>query len=271
MVRPTIRRTIVSTVTALALVQASLAQAQTLVVVETSTGNKLTGVVDLRTDDEQLWLRFERPGVMLIRPLAWSEVERVDHGQESLDGPSFQEIAVELATEGVRPSTLIDRRDLTNDSPRDAILARRGLRFSESVCSIDVSAHLANWDADVENDGLLLRLEAIDGHGQRIEATGVIEAELLGFERQTFSSAPHARGKVLKRIGRWRIRVDGDDFRGGVAVVRLPFRGVQPERDTNWAAYGMLQARFVVPGEGAFHASVESVRVRAWSPTRDAL
>jgi len=76
---------------------------------------------------------------------------------------------------------------------------------------------------------------------------------------------------VPEQIGRWRITVDADDFRGGVAVVRLPLRRAQPEKDTDWAAHALLHVRFVVPGEGTFDASVDPVRVRAWSPTRDAL
>jgi hypothetical protein len=135
---------------------------------------------------------------------------------------------------------------------------------SRRVRSIRIEAVAANWDADVELDGLELRVIPVTADGGVLSVEGMLSVQLIG---QNYGR----HGPAYPKIGRWNRRVriaDYDDFRG--ALYRLPFQTVNPEFDLNFGWSGVVHARLSVSGHGNFEAS-RDVRVRTASSLRDQL
>jgi hypothetical protein len=158
-----------------------------------------------------------------------------------------------------------------SSEPSYADQARDLLGFRRRVASVDFDAHIANWDRDVEFDGIALRLFPLDTDGQLTPARGTLYVELIASRRQDFNDVPWARGQVPSRLGEWSVAMDADEVTENGIVVKLPFQTNHPEFDTTWAAHGLVHVRLVVPGHGVFEHSFDGVRVRPYAPLRDAM
>jgi hypothetical protein len=141
------------------------------------------------------------------------------------------------------------------------------------VTTISFDARIANWDADVETDGLVVDLFPLDGEGYLAPVSGAVEIELFGPQRRVFHHAPLSGGDTLERIERWTRQIDPSQFTANAVRLRLPFGAVHPEIDTDWVAwhYGLVHVRLVAPGHGTFDASRDGIRTRPWTPVRDQL
>ncbi len=129
------------------------------------------------------------------------------------------------------------------------------------VQSIRIEAVAANWDADVELDGLELRVIPVTARGGVLPVEGMLSVQLIG---QNYAR----HGQAFPKIGRWNRRVriaDYDELRG--ALYRLPFQSVNPEFDLEFGWYGVVHARLGVSGHGNLEVSRE-VRVRTASAVR---
>jgi hypothetical protein len=134
------------------------------------------------------------------------------------------------------------------------------------VCWLAIEASVANWDANVEADGLVVRVYPRDATGALVPVRGTLEVELIG--RWTgVAKLP----QPFERIGHWAQQVRLEDFGPNGAVYRLRFQGVHPEFDLTVASRGAVHARLSVPGEGTFEATASTVRVRPYSAVRDQL
>jgi hypothetical protein len=125
---------------------------------------------------------------------------------------------------------------------------------------------VANWDGDVEVDGLLVRLRPLDAAGEEVPVEGTLEVRLIGWRTGRTRSR---QGPV--RLARWTRAVGPAEWGPFGIEYRLPFQSVHPEFDLRWAAHGTVHARLSVPGQGVFEVSQSTVRIRPYSALRDHL
>lgn len=260
-----LNRTIVTT--AVIFAGAVAAQADELVSIELVSGKSFTAHVDARTDDEHLWLRFGSGGVLIRRAIEWDSVSKAQHKGQAIDNNELKALAT--AAEEITSEQISTPPPRTG--PSDADRARALLDFGRRVSSVDFDAHLANWDRDVEFDGIALRLFPLDANGRLTKVRGTLEAELVVNRKQDFNDVPRSRGHKARQLGSWTVAINHGDVTEDGVLVKLPFQAAHPEFDTRWASHGLVHVRLIVPGHGVFEHSFDSVRVRPYSPLRDSL
>jgi hypothetical protein len=136
----------------------------------------------------------------------------------------------------------------------------------QTVRSIAADVLLANWDNDIEQDGLRLTVYPRDRAGEPVVAGGALEVELFAPEIRDFNAAPHGRGATLERIGRWTVNVSAADWTGQGLTYELPFQAIHPQFDREIGYWGVVDVRLIVPGDGVFETRLDYVRIRPFSP-----
>jgi hypothetical protein len=268
--------------------QTPVAPPATPLTVELASGRRFTAEVDVRTDSHQLWLRWNSPSGYLLRPIDWPRVVRAELDGATYTGRELHE-AVMLVREtypisppapgiclvqplatGVVPAECPHHHGLNGippgPMPPPPPFVAAHLFEPPRVRSLAIEARVANWDNDVEVDGILLDIYPLDGAGFVVPVRGTIEVELIGEETN-----PSRSQQSFAEAGRWTEQVSPIDFQAYGARYRLPFRQVHPEFDLRWAPKGLVHVRLSVPGEGLFEASRSMVRIRPYSALRDQL
>jgi hypothetical protein len=254
--------------------------------VELSSGRRFTGLVDARTSDERLVLRFTRDGATLRRSIEWDRVVGASVSQQQIDpgqlkatvlamrskGSGTQRVPGVQGSEDSRPPTS-DLRPPTPDSPTsDSPTSDPRLPTPDArVTSVTFDARIANWDGDVETDGLVVELFPIDEDGYAVPARGTVEVELFAPQLRDFNHAPLSGGDTLERVNRWTQAVESEDFTTRGMRLKLPFAAVHPEFDLDRVGMGLVHVRLVVPGDGVFEDSIDGLRIRPYAPLRDRL
>ncbi len=250
----------------------SLTQAQepATVSVQVVSGRQWEGIIDSRSSDQQLVLRFERGGAVLWRPIAWQDIRMATHEGESLSAAELAGVYRSLATSA---KSQAERAKFNPQpaSPSDLPAEEQPPLPPTKVLSIACDALLANWDADVEADGLVIHLQPLDAWQQVAVVSGTLEVELFALQARAFHHAPQSRGRSLEPIARWAQAVNLAEYTTRGAVIRLPFQAAHPEFDDTLGAYGLVHLKFSVPGSGVFEQTMDGVRIRPWSPLRDYL
>jgi len=239
--------------------------------VEVASGRVFRGEVDPKTDDRHLWMRFGAGAVIVQRPIRWESVAQVRFGNLDIPAQEFRDLVDSLRAKiGTKMSeaktNLLIIGDSTKQNAGVSSSREEYSRQVERVRSLAIEATVANWDADVEVDGLLVCVYPLDVEGHLVELGGTLQVELIGRENVAL-----ARGSSFRRLGRWSRKVEANDFGLRGAVYRLPFQGAHPQFDTGYSAHGAVHARLVVPGQGVFEATASDVRVRPPSAFRDDL
>jgi hypothetical protein len=265
-------------------------QSEAPVTVDLRSGRTFSAALDRRTTAEVLWLRWQQGAASVLRPIAWDRVERVRAGASSYDGGTFQrmveQVRQELASEQtagsgatkaatMRSTTIVLRgsesdpgRDEGAPAPAGPTTGRP--RDAAEVAALSIDARVANWDADVEVDGLIVEVRPLDASGYLVPVRGTLETTLIGIEDSIVR-----RKDPFVRIGRWVESVHPEDFGGHgdsfarPARFKLPFRSIHPEFDHNILPKAALNARLSVPGQGVFEATESSVRIQPYSAVRD--
>lgn len=242
--------------------------ASEIVSLRLTDGRKMTAELHPRTNDEHLWLRFGSGPAVILRGVAWERILESRINDEPVSAATLRQMAAQEDKESESPSALASR---PSSEPSYADQARDLLGFRPRVTSVDFDAHIANWDRDVEHDGIVLRLFPLDADGRLTPARGTLYVELIASQRRDFNAVPSARGQVPTRLAEWTVAVDAREVTENGVVVKLPFQVNHPEFDTTWAAHGLVHVRFVVPGHGVFEHSFDGMRVRPYAPLRDAM
>jgi len=255
------------------------------ITVELASGRSFTADVDPRTDAIRLWLRHSRGTAVILRPIRWQRVVCVKVGEETLSGEEFREVIVQ-------PRELVPRGDEVEvgrsgfirvhaGPPTDSHAAESpasagwsgamaatggGPRAAIAVRSLAIDAWVANWDADVEVDGLVVEVHPLGANQAPVPVRGTLGVTLMGWRSATANSKQYSA-----RLGRWSHLVGPTDFGPSGAVYRLPFQSAHPEYNLQWAPYGAVHARLSVPGGGVFEATQSDVRIRPYSAARDYL
>ena len=237
-----------------------------LLSVTLASGRTFTGHSDAETNDERLVLRFEGDGMTLKRPIGWDRIVRA-----TVDGTPVEPDRLREVAEGMKSEGTGDRKQGTEDRPREGEAPAEPPVALPRVAAIAIDPRLANWDGDVEADGLLIDVLAIDSDGYAAAASGVLEVELFAPQRRVFHHAPLSGGDTLERVERWSRVVQAADFGPSGVRLKLPFGAVHPEFDLDWMSIGLVHAKFVAAGHGVFEDSRDAVRIRPFAPLRDQL
>jgi len=244
--------------------------------VELVSGRKFTGLVDGRTNVQQLVLRFTRGTATLMRPIAWDRVVKASVEGQAIEADRLRETALAMRIEGSgfgiqRAGNRVQGTGDRGQEPGAGNKEPTALPQPPRVTSVSFDARLANWDADVETDGLILDVVPISADGYATPTGGTVEIELFAPQKRVFQDAPKSGGATLERVERWTRTVDLADFGPSGARLKLPFGAVHPEFDLDWIGVGLVHVRLVVPGEGVFDDSVDGLRIRPYAPLRDRL
>ena len=252
------------------------------VVVTVKSGRTFTAEIDPRSDESKLVLRFTKESSTILRPIEWGAVTEIRREDEVLpiDAVRARAIADHAALPTVvKPKQIVLRGGSARSaSPSSSVRAwpvRPAAGEEElpgaaairgPVRSITADAYLANWDADVEADGLALSLGALDGDGYGAAVDGTLEVELIG-ERQP----PYTRGNAFPVLARWTRQVTAAEIEaaGGYYKTRLEFQAVHPEYERWVSNHALVHVRFLVPGDGTFETSIDAVPMRRYSPVRE--
>lgn len=244
------------------------------VVVDVVSGRRFVGEVDPDTNESTLWLRRDLASGYLLRPIDWQRVTSVELGGDAYSGEEF------------RKALSVVREALASESQQNAALGKPSGQGSiilgpaaattqivaphadepARVQSLAIDAYLANWDADVEPDGLILDVLPLDSEGALVPVHATVEVDLLAERTGVVKLA-----EPFARIGRWTRRVDPADFGVWGARYRLAFQAVNPDFDRRWATHGALHVRLSVPGAGVFEQTDSTLRIRPYSSVRDRL
>ncbi|HEX5104679.1 MAG TPA: hypothetical protein VFV87_12750 [Pirellulaceae bacterium] len=243
-------------------------------VVRVASGREFTGLFDDRSDSQSLVLRSQRGSVTIHRPIEWDRiVSATKDGQAVTIDALRQSIAMPVPpapASDVRTIIVESREPVAGD---DEVVQATALEPLPPVTTITFDARIANWDWDVETDGVVLDLLPLDGDGYLAPASGTVQVELYAPQRRRFDLAPQSGGDTLELVERWTRAIYAADFTTSGVRLRLPFGAIHPEFDSDWLAwqYGLVHVRFAAPGHGTFDSSQDGIRMRPWAPNRDQL
>lgn len=143
-----------------------------------------------------------------------------------------------------------------------------------AVRSLTIKAEVANWDRDAEVDGLLVRVQPLDGYGNVVPVEGNLDVQLatetkLATGGRLIGDQSIRRDDSFRMTERWSVPIHAIDFDATGTVVKLPFRRFHPERHFDIAPDALAFARLRLPSAGAFDASDPFVLLRPASRFRD--
>ena len=251
---------------ALALAAACLAPSSAQaeeVTVYTREGGRITGQVDARSNDRQLWLRIERPGITMLRSFDRGALQSI----ETVPPAPTPNAAGASKNPTSSPPQVITLRGAPRTEEESARIAlAHATEPIDPLGSIAIEANVANWNASVENDGILLTLYPIDRSGQVIPIDATLEVELVG-------EGPGNMGaqRTFPTLGRWVRAVRAAEFGAQAYQFRLEWQTRPPDFDGRLGNFGLVHARLAAPGHGTFDATAPAVTLRAPSPMRDRL
>jgi hypothetical protein len=204
-----------------------------------TTERTMRGIVDERSDAQWLWLRSNSERVTLWTGLPMEVVA------------SWQPVVLPRVAPSPPPKPVAE----TVVTP--------------PAVSLAIVAEAANWDSDLEPDGILVRIQPIDSEGRIVPVAGMIDLELFG-ERRPWRGGEHVRRQPRHlELERWTRRLTQRDFGPAGATVRLEFRTFHPERELNVDTHALLKARLGIAGQAPLEASDPYVVLRPWSYFRD--
>lgn len=254
------------------------------VAVELASGRSLLATVAPQTDGTRLWLRWRHGTISVLRPIDWERVVRAEYEGRGLSADQLRRTLVEAEPlvstreeplaprDGPfhlrtlrRPTSSVAEPTLATPS-RPAVTTEPGPGTPRSVESLAIDAWAANWDSDVEVDGVVIDVRPLDAEGAVAPVHGTLEVTLIGW--RTGRTRPD---QPPIRLGRWTRSVEPDDFVSRGTGYRLPFQSVHPEFDPQLAPHATVHARLSVPGQGVFDATCSDVRIRPYSALRDHL
>ena len=256
-------------------------EVNTMITVQTESGREFTADVDPRTNQDRLWLRFTTANTTLLRPITWDSIDTAFYQGERIAIDELRELVDKLRSvpprqEIAAPSTVEYQAEPANDAAGTAEAsfadrATRALGATSRVEFVRIDAFLANWDADVEDDGLVIHIYPQDGNGDIVPINATLDVELIAARHVDFNAVPHGRGQRFDRISRWTKLVDQDQLGLSGVQFKLPFQALHPEFDNDINTHGLVHVRLSIPGHGVFEDSVSPVRIRRFSPVRDQL
>jgi hypothetical protein len=243
--------------------------------VHVASGRQFRGTLDSTSTSDKLVIRSEQAGITLRRPIRWERVARATVDGSPIEVNALRTMAVSRQPTSTDKPPVLKKIEMRSEAPIQAAPAEREPLVEElpRVAMVVFDAAIANWDADVETDGVLIDVAPVDINRRLVPVSGTLEVELFAPQRRTLDLAPQSGGDTLELVERWTRAITPDDFGPSGARLRLPFGAITPELQPNWTAwhYGLVHVRLAIPGHGVFEDSRDGVRVKPWAPNRDRL
>jgi hypothetical protein len=228
-------------------------------------GRSLSGHLDPRTSNEHLWIQTTESGIVARSGFRWDNVQNVVQNDQPLAPDVFRDLITPASFES---PPAVETTTIPCPTCNDRI-PEGNLRPTAVVRSLDIRAALANWDSDVEPDGLLVEVIPRDEWGSLAPVGGQIAFTLIGentpYDPQDLFQ-PRPRYPEIARTSRL---VRGSDFVDGAAVYKVPFGVAHPDFRFDLAPHAVLTATLGVPGQGTFHASDDEINLRPGNWIRD--
>jgi hypothetical protein len=228
------------------------------VAVQTIDGRELSGVVDARTTDSELWIRSEQGAIVMASGVAWDAVASAAVDGQTVDASTLRERSAGLATEDAPPFIAPGGHKRISKPLGPGFVPRVRIRSLQIV-----DACLVNLDRDVEPDGLSVTLAAIDDEGRPAVVRGSLTARLFGEKRPNDAAVV-----AFPELDHWTQPVALRDFVDGMATYELRFRGTAPEWQYDLLPDAVLDVTLGAFGQGNYAASMP-VLVRQFNPLRD--
>jgi hypothetical protein len=238
------------------------------VTVELASGRSFTGAVDTATNDRELWLRLDAPSGALLRPIDWDRIKKATLGDADWSADELRARVEELRSEHPLVGAIRQRPGVRQSPPPPRRETEIRKKEPAHVRSLAIEASTGNWDADAEQDGLVVRVMPLDADDRIVAADGVLEVRLVGVSGEPRPSPTNrARARDTQRpiIGHWTVAISADQFGPYGAVVKLPFQAIDPQIDPHLRSLSTVQADFAVAGQDVFFARAELVRLRPFA------
>ena len=243
--------------------------------VKLSDGRILDAAADSNTNEHYLVLRFESPGILLQKPVPWTDIEYAEVDEKQW---SASELKVHWRQSGFpvasdpfiwnRPSDSMQRLPAGSTAVISDSRSSQSTEVRARLASLSIEAVPANWDADPLVDGLLLFVRPFDEAGNATPVDGT-----LAWSLTAQSMIPTARMSVQRQklpvLETGQLQVKQADFQQGTAVYRLEYTKLNPELARDLADHGKLDARLQAVGQGVFEATHAHIPLRPPSTLRD--
>lgn len=252
------------------------------VTVVTRSGRQLTAEVHAASSAQGLWLQSGRPGMQVLRPLEWDHIVEVKAGPNMMPGRDFRRLVESKQWPMVgEPMMTPSPRTVPADAPAaphegaatglapDEVLPPTPEQISfavEPARTLHLEAYVANWDDDVEVDGIYLHVFPLNGWGAIKPLHGTLEVELIGQRRVL-----RTRDEAFPLLARWTRQIEPEMFGSAGAVFQLPFQAIHPEFNTEIARLAVVHGRVTAAGSNLLDATVSMVPIRPSSSPRDHL
>ena len=229
-------------------------------VVTLQDGRTITGLLDDATDDSALWIRLSEQRIRLAVSFPWNEVAVIE-----VDGSEVTEDEI-LASPQEYLAAWPQFFLFEEQEPLAAAYCEEPVVDLRRATATSFGARLANWDRDVEPDGYEVAVRVLDEYGRPMAVRGTLSARLVG-ERNGGPGTPTVPS-VPMELERWSERLNFEQFAGGQAIFRLPFRKIFPERELDIQPGGILEIEVGAFGHGRMAASA-AVPLRQFNAIRD--
>jgi hypothetical protein len=237
------------------------------------SGREFSGLIDATSTEQQLVLRSAGAGITIKRPVRWERIVvlEVDGNQRDVAAVRAEFSGHQAQKRERTPPHKVDLQAWPR-APAAMTVVEEELP-PPRVATVAFDPQIANWDGDVETDGVVIFVTPLDAYGNLLPLGGTLEVELYAPQRRTLDQAPQSGGDTLELVERWTRAITPEDFGARGARVQLPFGAITPELQPNWTAshYGLVYARLSIPGQGVYGSTRDGVRVRPWAPNRDRL
>ena len=252
----------------LVLLLESAGRAEGQVAVQLESGRKFNAAIDARSNEARLWLRFGDGRLIVLRPIDWNRVAGGTVDGRALGQDEFKAAALRIAADARQAGASGTARmpPLGEERTEVRIAPPAAAQYCPRLQAIHIDAYVANWDDDVEVDGLVVHLHTLAEDGGAADVRGTLMVEAFGESSGRGPDRP-----AVGEIDRWSQAVEPDDFGPNGAVYRLEFLRRHPEFDLDIGPFALVHAELTAPGHGTFEDSQSTVRVRPYSAFRDRL
>ena len=255
----------------------SLAGAGETVAIFVRDGRVLSGEIDSRTTNSDLWLHSSEPSILILSSVSWSDITQARIGAETLS-PAELRRRVDRLKKPLPVEVLKHRKKSAGSSTRPA---------AALVQQMEIIPEVANWKRGVAPDGLELRIRPLQANLQPAPADGLVTVRLLGRRLGTSDRLQSSTGfgfwtdgsnvreytsrlnnNRYVELGRWTERLSSAEVTDSGYLLRLPFRNAHPEHDLDIALDAIVDVRLSVDGQG-IHEATAPLQLRRYDPLRE--
>ncbi|HVX64057.1 MAG TPA: hypothetical protein VHC19_25770 [Pirellulales bacterium] len=229
-----------------------------------ASGRTFTGAVDLRTTRERLWLRMDRGGMSILRPVEWQSIVEARRGEQRLSRPELLASIDQLRS--ARPPIAAQAPEKVSEPLPAETALEEPAPAAALIQTLQVDASVGSWSQGVDNSGIVLDVLPLDGEGNVVAADGTLEVDLYGDQY----GSP-TRGQDYRLLGHWVVRLEARQVTANGARFRLPFQAVSPEFRNDLSPYALVHVRLTAPGHGMFDATAGAIRLQRFNGMRGRL